>query len=103
MALRSWLASVVLAAPLTSCCAHDAASVRAFADLVADLVALGAPPELREASVAAAADEVRHAQMCAQLARTHGAAITRELIAPAARRKLRELALENAVEGCVRE
>jgi hypothetical protein len=81
----------------------EAASVRAFADLVADLVALGAPQELRDAAIVAAGEEVRHAQVCARLARTHGAAITRELITPAARRKLRDLAIDNAIEGCVRE
>jgi hypothetical protein len=83
--------------------ALESASVRAFADLVADLIALGAPDELRTASIAAAADEIRHAQICARLARTRGAQITRELIAPAARRRLRDLAIDNAIEGCVRE
>lgn len=81
----------------------EAASVRAFGDLYADLVALNAPAALRRAAIKAAADEVRHAETCARLARRFGANPTFRRIAPAARRDLRALALDNASEGCVRE
>ncbi|MEO8553227.1 MAG: ferritin-like domain-containing protein [Kofleriaceae bacterium] len=81
----------------------EAASVRAFGDLYADLVELNAPAALCRAAIKAAADEVRHAEACARLARRFGASPAFHRIAPAARRDLRALALDNAAEGCVRE
>jgi len=81
----------------------EAASVRAFADLHADLVAHRGPRALRRAAIAAAADEIRHARICARLAHRHGDVIGRAVTSPAPRRTLGELALDNAVEGCVRE
>jgi hypothetical protein len=81
----------------------EAASVRAFADLLGDLTVHRAPRSLRRATVRAAGDEVRHAQACVRLARRHGARV-RPVETPAApRRSLRQLAIDNAVEGCVRE
>ena len=81
----------------------EAASVRAFEDLLADLVAHGAPIALRRATVRAAADEVRHARICDALARRHGVTPRYAPIAAARARMRRELAIDNAVEGCVRE
>jgi hypothetical protein len=83
--------------------ALEAASVRAFADLFADLVALGAPEHLRAAAIRAAADEVRHTHICRALAQRYDATSVIEPTAPAPRRSPRELALDNLVEGCVRE
>jgi hypothetical protein len=83
--------------------ALEAASVRAFADLFADLVAHDAPQSLRRATIRAAADEIRHAQLCAHLARRHGAQLAPSASPAAARRTLRELAIDNVVEGCIRE
>lgn len=93
----------VVGAYLAMQAALEAASVRAFADLHADLVAHGAPRALRDRAIAAAADEVRHAAVCAELARRYGARVAVTPIAPAARRSLYALAIDNAVEGCVRE
>jgi len=81
----------------------EAASVRAFSDLHDDLRALGAPAMLRRAAITAAADEVRHARTCERLARRHGATPVLREIAPAERRGRRQLALDNLVEGCMRE
>ncbi|MBS1123309.1 MAG: ferritin [Deltaproteobacteria bacterium] len=81
----------------------EAASVRAFADLHDDLRALGAPARLRRAAITAAGDEVRHARTCERLARQHGATPALREVAPAQRRSLRQLALDNLVEGCIRE
>jgi hypothetical protein len=81
----------------------EAASVRAFADLYADLVELGAPAEMRRAAIRAAADEVRHAATCAALARRFGATVRPRQVRAAPRRDLRALVVDNAVEGCVRE
>ena len=81
----------------------EAASVRAFADLYADLVALDAPAAMRRATIRAAADEVRHAAACAALARRFGATVRPRQVRAAARRDLRTLVTDNVVEGCVRE
>ncbi|MEP6859281.1 MAG: hypothetical protein ABJE66_01590 [Deltaproteobacteria bacterium] len=81
----------------------EAASVRAFADLYADLVELGAPPTMRRAAIRAAADEVRHATASAALARRFGATIRPRQVRAAPRRDLHALVLDNAAEGCVRE
>ena len=81
----------------------EAASVRAFADLHDDLIALGAPRSLVRATVSAAADEVRHARVCDRLARRHGAAPGLRAIGAAPRRTRAQLATDNLVEGCVRE
>lgn len=103
--------------------ALEAASVRAFVELRADLAAHGAPRSLLRACNEAAADEVRHARVCARLARRHRAhahVVDASEAAPTARQArrgltvetaprrayrptLRELAIDNAVEGCVRE
>src|SRR5262249_19745996 len=77
----------------------EAASVRAFADLHADLVAHRGPRALRQAAIAAAADEIRHARLCARLAQRHGGVIGRVVTPQASRRTLGEPALHNAVEG----
>lgn len=81
----------------------EAASVRAFADLYADLVELDAPAQMRRAAIRAAADEVRHAAMSARLAKRFGATVAPRQIRAAPRRDLRALVLDNAAEGCVRE
>jgi hypothetical protein len=81
----------------------EAASVRAFADVYADLVELGAPADIRRAVIRAAADEVRHAQVCARLARRYGATAVLRRSSPAPRRSLHAFAIDNAIEGCVRE
>jgi hypothetical protein len=81
----------------------EAASVCSFRALRDELVALGAPAELVAAASAAAADEVRHARAMRKLADAAGA---HHAPAPAQRsiaRGVYELALENAVEGCVHE
>jgi hypothetical protein len=81
----------------------EAASVRAFSDLLDDLVAHGAPIALRRAMVSAAADEVRHARTCSALARRHGMTPRFAPVAAGSRRTRGQLAIDNAVEGCVRE
>jgi hypothetical protein len=62
-----------------------------------------APTRLIAAARAAARDEVRHARATAQLARTRGVSPERPRIAPRLARSLEAMAIENAVEGCVRE
>jgi hypothetical protein len=81
----------------------EAASVGAFHTLAAELAAHGAPAHLPAAARRAARDEVRHARVMGKLARTHGAVVPRPVKRAAHTRALEAIAIENAVEGCVRE
>lgn len=81
----------------------EAASVVSFRRLAHQLVRHGAPRTLVRAARRAARDEIRHARLAARLARRFGAEYRAPKIAPARRRSLLALALENAREGTVRE
>ena len=81
----------------------EAASVPAFRRLAAELSAHGAPPGLRRRALSAGRDEVRHARSMARLAARHGARASPLRLQRPGPRALVELAVENAVEGCVRE
>jgi len=84
--------------------AHDeAASVHAFAALAQELAALGAPAQLLARILSAARDELRHARAVSRLVADRGGRCRPPQRRPLAPRDARELALENAVEGCVRE
>ncbi len=98
-------ASTPLGAWLAECARLEAAAVHAFARTARELEAHGAPRRLVARARGAAADEVRHARAMRSQARRHGAAPLRAKVdrSAHARRPLFELALENAVEGCVRE
>jgi hypothetical protein len=82
---------------------HEAASVHAFMILAAELRALGAPSELAERCEVAAMDEIRHAEQMSRLARRFGRDPHGAVIAPVPLRSASQLALDNAVEGCVHE
>ena len=83
--------------------ALEAESVMAFEALAGELRRHGAPAELSEAARSAARDEVRHAHLTGELAKAFGG--EPEVTKPMRQRRLElyELALDNAVEGCVRE
>jgi hypothetical protein len=82
----------------------EAASISAFRAIRRELSAHAAPCEFVEAAQRAMRDEARHARLTRAIARRHGAKppATRRL-PPAPIRSLEELALDNAVEGCVHE
>ncbi len=82
----------------------EAVSIHAFATLERELAAHGAPAALLRDARRARRDEVRHTAMMTRLARRFGGE-PRAFVAPpaAAVRSLLAIALENAVEGCVRE
>lgn len=85
-------------------CAHlEAASVFSFTRLIRELEAHGAPAALIARAKQARADEVRHAQTVGSLARTHGGELAPIEVDTMHVRDLAAIALENAVEGCVRE
>jgi hypothetical protein len=93
-AMASWLARA----------AHlEAASIPAFAQLERELAAHGAPERLIAGARRARLDEVRHARIMADLARAAGARVPVVDVAPTVLRSLEEIAVDNAVEGCVRE
>jgi len=81
----------------------EAASVHAFRILRRELASFGAPDDLLVAAKRAEVDEVRHTKLTAKIARAHGSKPPRVRVARGARRSLEAIALENAVEGCVRE
>ncbi len=90
---------------LAEMAALEAESVPAFQRLARELAALGAPRGLRRRASRSRQDEKRHARTMASLARRRGATIS-ETNLPSKSLPLRsidEVALENAVEGCVRE
>src|SRR4029453_18365855 len=68
-----------------------------------ELAHWGADADLVTRSRSAARDEIRHARMLGSLARREGATLSEAPVVHGPIRSLFEIALENAVEGCVRE
>jgi hypothetical protein len=82
----------------------EAGSVEAFRWLRDELFAHRAPKRLVRAAARAIRDELRHVRVTSALARRFGEAPIASRPAPArVVRPLMDMALENAVEGCVRE
>jgi hypothetical protein len=81
----------------------EAASVLAFAQLARELEDHGAPRGLREGARRSMRDEVRHASVVRGLAEQEGGVVPEVEAARPGPRSLEEMAVENAVEGCVRE
>lgn len=81
----------------------EAASVHAFRIMGRELTALGAPSDIVAAIERARRDEVAHTKITARLARLHGATAEKACVARPKARSIESIALENAVEGCVRE
>ncbi len=81
------------------------ASITAFARVVRELTQFGAPIALIHAARTAIEDEQRHADVMQKLAIHQGSALT--LVEPerdlSDQRSVLQFAIENAVEGCVRE
>jgi hypothetical protein len=81
----------------------EAASVDAFRIMRDELRAQRAPKKLVRAAARAAKDEIRHARATGALARRFGSTPRATAIPRGALRSVEAMALENAVEGCVRE
>lgn len=86
-----------------SVAALEAAAVTAFHVIAAELEAFGAPEELRAQARAAAIDEERHWAIASALSAEWGVTSARPRIEPRPLRALFDFALDNVVEGCVRE
>jgi hypothetical protein len=83
--------------------ALEQASVTAFEVLADELSAHRAPSRLIAAAKLAAHDETRHARIMSAFATRYGGRPSTPRIQRGAVRPLAEVAIENAVEGCVRE
>ncbi|TSC25941.1 ferritin-like domain-containing protein [Corallococcus sp. Z5C101001] len=81
----------------------EAASIHAFLRLREELALHGADTALQDAALLSAEDEVRHTAVTARLALRYGAIPPPPAVAALPLRPLREVLLDNAVEGCVRE
>ncbi|MBX3229661.1 MAG: ferritin-like domain-containing protein [Labilithrix sp.] len=81
----------------------EAASVVAFRRLETELRAHGAPATLVARARRSRTDEIRHAREMSALARQAGAVVPPVVVDAPGARDLFAIALENAVEGCVRE
>jgi len=81
----------------------EAAAVDAFRIMRDELRAKRAPKKLVRAAARAAKDEIRHARATGALARRFGSSPRATAIPRGALRSVEAMALENAVEGCVRE
>lgn len=81
----------------------EAAAVYAFANTAIQLARLGAPEQLVRRAIVAADQEVVHTVLMTRLARDRGLEPPAVQMSQPAPMSLYDLALENAVEGCVRE
>jgi hypothetical protein len=81
----------------------EAASVHAFEQLADRLAALAAPATLVTAARRCAREEIEHARVMTAWARVYGVEPAAVRLRPVGEPMLEALALENAVEGCVRE
>ncbi|MDI1447888.1 ferritin-like domain-containing protein [Polyangium sp. 6x1] len=103
LARRKACGSTRVGAYLASVAHLEAASVDAFEALAAELAHHGAPRTLVERAGIARRDEVRHARVMRKLASRHGGLFRAPSVEKQAPRSLEAIALDNAVEGCVRE
>jgi hypothetical protein len=100
-------AGTTTAATVAGWLAHAAdlerVSVYAFQRMSLELEHHGAPSDLKRDVARAEADEIRHTRVVGTLARREGAVLSVAPVPHGPVRPLVEIALENAVEGCVRE
>jgi len=92
-----------VAAHLAAAAHLEGASVFAFQALERELVAHRAPAQLVRRAKSAQRDEKRHHSAISKLAIRLGASVPAVELEPTGIRTLAEMAIENAVEGCVRE
>jgi hypothetical protein len=81
----------------------DAASAVAFGQLAYELEVYGAPNRLVERCANARAAEIRHARSLGRLAEAYGARPVTPPTSMTPARSLVDIALDNIVEGCVRQ
>jgi hypothetical protein len=92
-----------LGAYFTRAARLEAASVYAFEQLARDLERLSAPRALVELALRSALEEVGHTRTMGALAQRFGGEPSAPVVVPQPERSAFAIALDNAVEGCVRE
>ena len=95
-----------LAAHWTREAAFEHASIASFAQLTLDLLSVGAPPDLLEATQQATLDEIEHARITFALATAYGARPVGPAalaVMPGASRTLVSLARSTFIDACVGE
>jgi len=92
-----------LGATFSSIAQLEAASVFAFERLASELQSHSAPDSLVDEAKRSAWDEVKHARVMKAIAARFGGKVEMPSVGSLPTRSLFEIALENAVEGCVRE
>jgi hypothetical protein len=100
---RPMLACSALGAHFAQAAHLESASVIAFRRLECELVRLGAPRSLVTRARRSRSEEIHHARETARLARRFRADVPPVEVVPFIERSLFDIALENAVEGCVGE
>jgi hypothetical protein len=93
----------VVGAYLAGAAELEAASVTAFEFLADELAAHGAPANLISAAQKSERDERRHTRSMSALAKRFRGEVLAPRVRPRRPRSLRAMAIENGVEGCVRE
>ncbi len=93
----------VLGQYLADMTAMETAAITAFYNLSLELEAYDAPAELITRAQQAVLEETRHSEMAALLAASFDAEMPEVTVDDFCLRSLYEIALENAVEGCVNE
>ena len=93
----------VLGQYLADMTAMETAAITAFSNLSLELEANDAPSELIARARQAVLEEARHSEMAALLAASFDAEMPEVCVDDFCLRSLYEIALENAVEGCVNE
>ena len=93
----------VLGQYLADMTAMETAAITAFYNLSLELEAYDAPAELIARAQQAVLEETRHSEMAALLAASFDAEMPEVTVDDFCLRSLYEIALENAVEGCVNE
>lgn len=102
--LPATLAPITTAKYFERCAHFEWVSVSSFRRLASELSVHGAPSNLIHRARSFAYDEVRHTQqMEALVSEAGGNVVARARVSPLPIRPLLEMALENAIEGCVRE
>lgn len=100
---RSCSPGAILGRYLAEAAELEAESVPAFARLARALAAHDAPADLVRAARVATVEEARHWKRTRELARRHGGRPVKPPAARATFASLEDLAVDNVVEGCVRE
>lgn len=93
----------ILGQYLAGMAAMETAAITAFEYLTRELEAYDAPEALIACAREAVVEETRHAEMTGLLSASYGAEVSEVQVDDFCLRSLYEIALENAVEGCVNE